>query len=346
MSDSRFDSKDEDLVGRLIRTSGRGPTPPPGARERVYAAVHAEWRRNTASEAATPAADRRRTRRPVFDWLGFWLRPGLAVAAAAAIAIGVGSLVGRSPDVAPVVLASLGRTIGDVSIRTPDGELVSRPAAGMALVGGTRLVTGDDAGVALRLASGESVRLNADTEIVLAAAGNVELAAGTLYLDSDPDSANAAAVVVTTRYGDVRHIGTQYEVDVGESRLRVRVREGAVAIATDAERVVGNAGEQVVVPPGGDAVTTEFARTDPAWEWTAALAMLPEAPAYPVSDVLGWVARQTGREVEYASTDGEQRAATLELNGVAGLTPDEIIEVVQSTTNLAVRLDETRIVVD
>lgn len=52
-------SREHDPLGRLLRSSGRGPAPSNEARTRVYAAVHERWRASMAAGAAQARATRR-----------------------------------------------------------------------------------------------------------------------------------------------------------------------------------------------------------------------------------------------------------------------------------------------
>jgi ferric-dicitrate binding protein FerR (iron transport regulator) len=273
------------------------------------------------------------------------MRPALALAAAVAIAVGAFSFLQTPASIERVELASVGKVLGSVSVESTDGDSVPA-AAGMTLVAGEHLMTGQDGGVALVLATGESVRLNAGTEILLAATGSLELRSGAIYLDSERVADGSSGVIVATRFGDVQHIGTQYQVNVDSRDLIVRIREGAVAIDLGAQDLVGRAGEQIVVPRAGDIVRTGISPTDAAWLWAESLATLPEAAEYALVELLSWYARQTGRELRFQSQAIEREAGELVLHGIGGLNPDEVLEVIRSTTSLGYQLSSDSLMVD
>lgn len=342
MTHRELDPKDERMIGRLIGSSGRRPEPRAEARDRIYAAVHEEWKRNIVREEA-PGRRRRASR----DWLRMLFRPRFAVVAVTVAAVGLSFAVFLRTPVTdePVALASVGKVVGGVQLIDARGEATSPGSvSGATVFSGQRLITSTDGGAAIDLASGESVRINSGTELRFASVGSLELVNGAVYLDSEraPDD---AGVVVTTPLGDVRHVGTQYEVRLLPGDLRVRVREGAVAIAANRVELIGRAGEQIVVPRSGDVLRTEFAATDDAWAWTESLAALPEASEYQLAELLAWVARQTGRDLQFENETAENAVEGLVLHGVGGLTPAEAYEVIRSTTALDYGMNDDSLIV-
>ena len=83
----------------------------------------------------------------------------------------------------------------------------ARLAVGSALALGSTVSTGAGQ-VALRLASGGSLRVGVESEIVLTSADAVELVAGVLYFDSE--GRRGGEFNVTTEVGVVRDVGTQF----------------------------------------------------------------------------------------------------------------------------------------
>jgi hypothetical protein len=53
-----------------------------------------------------------------------------------------------------------------------------------------------------------------------------------------------------------------------------------------------------------------------------------------VHALLSWLSRETGRELRFADAAAEREAETLTLHGIAGLTPSEVLEVIDDTTSL------------
>jgi len=67
----------------------------------------------------------------------------------------------------------------------------------------------------------------------------------------------------------------------------------------------------------------------------------------PLSRFLAWVARETGREISYASPDIEREAAGIVVHGsIAGLSPPEALHAVLATTSVRAQVSRGSLVVD
>ena len=142
---------------------------------------------------------------------------------------------------------------------------------------------------------------------------------------------------VVTSHGLVREIGTQFEVMSTSAALRVRVREGSVAIEREpqAPGLTGAAGEQLRLDSTGDVERSAFSPFDPAWSWAVALADVPPIDGRPLVELLDWVARETGYELQFADSGAENRARDVTLRGnLENATPLEALEAALATTDL------------
>lgn len=310
-------SDDEARLAALVR--GALPREPsPTGRERARIAVEAEWRAAVAARqgrretAAFPPRARR-----------FAVAAGLVAAGAAAV---FGWLASQEPAVRPMV-ATLER-----------GSLA---ADGAAVAPGDSVAAGDvvaaGAGALLRLGPGLNLRLAAGTEAVLASAGRVELRAGRVFVDALP-GADDALTIATSR-GEVRHLGTQYEVVDHAGRVEVAVREGRVQVASEGSASIeAAAGDLLVLRAGEPAERQAIADAAARFGWIAGLPSPVVIDGRPLSEFLSWYARETGRAVSFASADLERQAATITLSGnVDGLSPEAALEVVAASTDLGVQ---------
>jgi hypothetical protein len=117
------------------------------------------------------------------------------------------------------------------------------------------------------------------------------------------------------------------------------VREGRVALLRDADRVIADAGTQLAVDASGDVSRTRIARSGPEWQWAESVAPSPNFDGQPVTVLLEWVARETGRTLHYASAAVERQAAATVLHGNAGhLAPLTALDVMLATTDLTYEL--------
>lgn len=303
---------DSDMVAALIQAAGPRTRPPVDAHDQVF----------DAALAALRAKTRRRRER---NWLIGALAAGLA-AVSVLIVLQRGD-VSLQPRIASVV-----RTIGAVELQTGD-RWEPLADSGGEISAGTRLRTLAGAGAALALADGASLRLAAVTEVRFDGSRALHLQAGRLYLDNR--ASLGTGLRIGTPLGAVRDVGTQFEVRVAEGSLRVRVREGRVEIDRAGGHLNAAAGEQLEIDVLGGVTRGTIAATDPEWQWAEAMAMAPDIDGRPATELLAWVARETGHRLRYASPAVEQRAATVILHGnIRHLAPLAALDAMLATTDL------------
>ena len=325
---SRPETPDDVDVAALLRAAGPRPAAAAQAMADVRAAVEAEWR-------ATVAA--RRRRRLVTGWA--------AAASVTVAALGVW-LVRPMLQFEPQVVATLTRTVGSVEQNVGNGRWtpVATPAA---LVSGVQLRTARDGRAALQLENGVELRLDARTLVAFEDTGHAQLSQGAVYVDSgSPPGTPGPEFVLATPAGAVAHLGTQYEARILDGSVRVGVREGRVRLAHASGDLVGAAGESFTVR-GNEVIRAPLAPTAPEWSWVADVTPPFSIEGRSVEELLVWAARQTGRTIVYASPGAAEQARRAMLSGtVEGLTPDEAVHAVLSTTSLAPDIGSERIRVE
>ena len=307
-----------DVLAELVQAAGRRPVPSDDDYRRVRAASRQAWRQ---------AVQSRRRRRRYY-----------ALAASIGIvAIGAAVLTQRAPTPPLPVVASTAVLEGQLTVLAPDtDEWQEVGSDGFEWVSGTRLRTSAGGRVALDLAGGGSLRVNEATEMTLTSTERLVLVAGTMYFDSGAATGLGMLEVVTS-HGLVREICTQFEVMSTAAALRVRVREGSVAIERDQQPsgLTGAAGEQVRLDADGAVERSAFPAHDPEWSWAVALADVPPIDGQPLMDLLDWVARETGHELQFADPDTEELARNVTLHGsLQDATPLEALGAALATTNL------------
>jgi ferric-dicitrate binding protein FerR (iron transport regulator) len=319
---------DADLAA-LLRAVGPRVQPPSAMAVEVRAAVAAEWRAMTA---------RRVRRRLATTWS---LAAGVAVAA-------VGVWLARPlyvPAGEPV--ASLARIEGTVEYRGEHARDWAQLPANAELREGDELRTGATGRAALKLANGIQLRLDVDTRVAFNDAEHARLRRGGVYVDSGVTGADPSRdLEIDTPAGSVRHLGTQYEARVADGVLRVGVREGLVAVGARGGDIVANAGEQLLIQDGQVTRNALAANAD-AWAWVGSITPPFAIEGRSVDDFLTWAGRETGRQIVYTSSEAAQRARAIVLKGsVSGLTPDDAVSAVLSTTALRPAIDDGHIRID
>jgi ferric-dicitrate binding protein FerR (iron transport regulator) len=363
MTSSEKHTPGDEVLGKLIASAGPGSTASPEAKQRIYDAVHARWQSEAGRNEvvtddngvrSTRNSDRRRHgsspgRRREFHTTRRFRALGIA-ATIAISAITVYWLQGpQAQRTAHQEAAQFATVEGGVEWLRADGS--SQPVAAETVAAiqiGDTLRTGADGRVALRLDDGLSLRVNRSSELVFSSADEIELLGGTIYVDTagsgqDNSSGRNNSLRIDTRLGEIEHLGTQYEVQLSDSVLRVRVREGSIAYTGAGATEIGQAGEQLDIDPEGFASRSTVTPNDPDWEWVSALATLPEADEYRVREVLAWIARELGLELDFSSFGVEQRLTNQTLIGLEGLNPTEALDVIQRMTNVATDISGERL---
>ncbi len=323
-------------VRDLLERAGPRAVVPAEDVSAIKAAAREEWR-------ALVATERRRRAR-------VRLRGGLALAASVLLALVAGWWwVSRSTP-ATAVAATVELVRGEARIEGAAEAL----AIGGELATGATLETGGWAGdaparVALRLADGQSVRLDADSRVRLASGRRLELERGALYLDSGAAPAAGAVMAIVTPLGTVRDIGTQFEVRLseGETAIRVRVREGRVSLDAAGESHLAGDGEQLSLLRNGSVVRAAVERYGPDWRWVVAAAPPPRLVGGSLESFLDYFARETGRQVRFADAATEAVvAATLVHAPADSLTPpDRTIESVLDASGLDYRIEDGSVLI-
>ena len=309
-----------DIVGELVKAGGRRPVPGDADYKKVLAVAREAWQRQVRFR-------RSRLRRRYF-----------ALAAAAAIlAIGIPLTVQLLPTSPPPVIASTTHLDGQVMVLDADeGVWQTVDDTAGEWTAGARLRTSAGNRIALDLAQGGSLRVDETTEVTLASVGRIELIAGTIYFDSRA-ATGIGTLEVGTAHGLLRTIGTQFEATTSAVALRVRVREGSVAIQREPQfsELTGAAGEQLRLDSGGSAQSTPFPAHDPEWSWAIALADAPPIDGRPLIELLDWVVRETGHELRFADPAVERQARAVTMRGDLGnVQPLEALAIALATTDL------------
>jgi ferric-dicitrate binding protein FerR (iron transport regulator) len=278
------------------------------------------------------------------------------MAAAAAVAAAAVVLTVRDAPRAPAdavagaPVATVAKIEGSVYVVRGGAErrLSADDGRGAIVRAGESLSTSADGGVALAYADGLSLRVGEGSLLVLESATKAAIERGLVYVDAGRTPVGASAPApfeLETPLGSVRHTGTQYEATVRAGAVTVRVREGSVEVVDGTRAVAGEAGEEIMLDERAEPRTRAIATHGAEWAWVEELAAIEARDSYPVAEVLDWIARETGRRLEYASPDAETSAAAATLHGLQGLTPREALEVIAGTTRLGYRLVDDRLVV-
>jgi ferric-dicitrate binding protein FerR (iron transport regulator) len=299
----------------------------------VRAAARESWQNEVAQRA--------RTRRG-YLWAGLG---GCAVAASLVLAyfllpFGGGAQVKSGPAAVVQMLA------GPAWNRSDDGERTLL-ASGDALGVGSDLATGEDGRAAIRMASGHSVRLDHSTRIRLLPDGSVAVDSGAIYVDSQAGMLTTAPLLVRTPLGMIREIGTQFEVRLETSLVRVRLREGAVIVDQGDRAHEVHAGTELELHEDGPVTRREISAYEPAWGWFEAITPLPDLGSRTLRSFLEWVARERGWRLSYADEAVARSASEIVLSGTTTrMTIDQALAAVLVTSRMTHRVEDGVLVIE
>ena len=306
-----------DVLGELVSAAGRRTAPPREDYEYVLSAARQAWQRKLRSR-------RRRG----------WALIITATVMAASVG-GIAFFLWMPRDAVPIV-ATTEVVHGNAAIRFPQDAPWRPLRDGDDVAAGSRLRTGAAAGLALELEGGISVRLDRQSELELASSRAMRLIAGTVYVDCGP-SRFVGGLRVETHMGTVTDVGTVFEIRSGPDSLRIRVREGRIQLDASGRSAhfESAAGDELALGPRGAVLRRDFPATDSAWAWAEALATAPDVEGRPLVQFLAWVARETGRRLQFQGPDVEAHAREVVLHGkTRDLAPLQALDLMLSTTDL------------
>jgi ferric-dicitrate binding protein FerR (iron transport regulator) len=318
------DRPDGDDETPLEESLGRGLNRQPldaQALARIRATVRAEFERQHYRPQARTFKARR-----------------IALAAALVLATVVGAFALRS--------GPQGVSVGSI-LRVDNGELQASSGwllhhtleVGATLHAGERCEVSGTALIAL--GQGGTLRVGSGSTFESTGPNELVLHTGRVYLDFPP---GAQSFWVRTGAGAVEHVGTQFEVALYDEGTRVRVREGSVRVHTASRVQPADAGTEVIVQQIGTVVRQTVPTYGPDWAWVEAIAPDFDIEDRPLADFLIWVARETGRHIDFADEHSREVASRTRLHGsVHGLAPLEALNHVMSTTTLKFEIHEDAI---
>ena len=308
-------------IEHILRAAGSRKRAPDDMRQRVYATVQATWQdlpeASPASDLAAPSAR---------GWSRYAVAAGVVFAAGLAVYALLSAPAQRVDDTAAgrIAFAPTGLEVNgqDAGIETPVRV-------------GDRLRTGIAARAEVVLAGGARLSLAPTTRVQVDAADTVHLLQGKAYLDVYEVPGGVRVVTPHTRIVD---IGTQFLVEVVGDATRVAVREGRVEVtAGDVQHLA------IAASGSGDLLAFEetqlvekhaVSAQDALWAWTIAARAPLTLEGATVFDYVSWMARDTGREVSYASRAVELLARGEQLRvGDATIDSDELslVETLETT---------------
>jgi ferric-dicitrate binding protein FerR (iron transport regulator) len=320
---------EEEMTAQLLRLAGARPDAPADRTVRIREIVHREWQSSRR---------RRAIRRSVT-----MMTAGLA--AAAILILTVRMNAPRDTALAPEQIVATGERIEGTPLlrRQVDGRSEASPLSpGSSIRAEDVIETGGDSRAALRATNGSSVRLDRGSRIRVIAPALIELTEGAVYIAT---SEGSRGFEVRTSMGTVYDVGTQFEIRLGETSLRVRVRTGVVEIRRREGVVSTHGGSETTVTSNG-VDTRRVSTYGPEWDWTAGLASAFEIEGRSLQAFLGHITREEGWTLRYANPTLPDAVSRIVLHGsVDGLRAEDALRVALATSGLQYRLRDGELLV-
>ena len=310
---------DQDDIETLLSAAGARAAPPEQMRERVHTNVLRAWE-------DLPDADQ------TDDRTRHW--PRLAMAASVVLAAGL--------LLADQLLTPATEPIAVIDHATGIYRIDDDARSGATSVLPDQRLSVEDAPLSLIYDGAVTITLARHTRLQLGAGGKLRLESGRIYIDSDD---RTAPVAVITPSATITDIGTQFDVQVygraGE-RTITAVRRGAIAIDSDSQqrtvRADADMGRLVRLHDGAIIAEEALAPTNAYWDWRRDGRKPFQLAGASVYDYLQWMARDSGRRIEFSRRAVEQTARLEHFDGGDTRDADQLaVSDVLETTTLQVR---------
>lgn len=318
-------SSGDAAIARLLELAGQRTHAGSERRQRVFEASFGAWQQQVRGNQK-----RRLTR--------FSLALAASVVAAA---VAMGVWLNLPQPVTPVQVAKVQRAEGAITVAHTDGKrhIINTNDR---LTAGTLIETGLSGRASIVMSSGITLRLDHSTQLTFVAEDLLEVTQGRVYLDSHEIDRN---LTLRTPFGETDHIGTQYELKVSNETLRLRVRQGQVALNATANRTV-LAGTELSLNRNGITDERRISTHGPLWQWAQDIAPNYEIEGQSLSAFLNWVSREGGYQLAFADDATERAARRVVLHGsIDGSGPREALASVLPTTGFTYELREGQLVV-
>ncbi len=291
-------------------------------RARAFSRLHDHWRKTTR---------RQRVLRQAGPW---------AVAAGVLLSIAVVLNLGDiGPQVAPIGVAKVNRVTGETAalVTAAGGQTAIQPNTELSSL--AELVTGDISRIALSWNEGGTLRLDTNTSVALVSPTEIRLNKGAVYYDSydyeSQSSATADAITITTPYGEISHVGTQFSVRLQENSLLLSVREGTARVTGDFETSLVGEEREGLFDSRGITLEQHVNPYGESWRWAEEIAPLFSASGKSPKEVLAWIGRETGRKLVYASPESLELAQSQKISGLESVSPEQALAAIPYATELA-----------
>ena len=284
-----------------------------GKRTEVPEAVRQKAERHFRLELGRANASRQR-RKTIFQY---------TIAATIVLSISLFFYLDEPESGPDIVVAVIDEYLGEGYWATNG---VKRPLGrGYPLNVGTTLTTKDGFVRLAMLNNDVQMRIGKHSRLLITGPFMIKLERGSVYVDAG--IVKDSQLTISTDFGDVEHIGTQYLIIVGKNELSIAVREGQVKFSGEAGELLakpsGLLAELLKINRAGGESREYIAKYGDHWSWVNKLS--PEFPQAQGEEkslltFLTWYARETGHEIQYANTQTKLQVELEPLGNIGSLS--------------------------
>jgi len=324
--DTQASQAGEDVLDTLFSYASSRPTAPADDEAAIRTAIFAQWQKATV----------RRKRKRYLSALGLAASLVLTV-------IVVTNLQDPTQAVSNYEqLASLKAQEGDVFVHNiEDDNLTAHQLADGQFYANQVISTNTGARMALEWKTGESIRVDENSELALISISEIELISGRVYLDTKHVIQAGSSFVITTFAGPIRHLGTQYMAGIKGKTVTLSVREGEVYLDAANAEILVHKGEQVSIGPAGKPEVRPVQTFGRMWEWTSLVTPELNLDGLSAFEFIRWAGRESGREVEFLDVATKKMSMETLLRGKVNLSPDDALDLILLTSDIeAISTDE------
>ena len=309
----------DDNVETLLRKAGKRSAPDVDLTEEIKSATRKAWQETV---------EKRRKLRV--------RRLGIASGIAASLLFGViFSFQNWVQQPGYEYIAQFTNVSGDIRI---NGETSSA----LNISPGDTLTAGKNALMSVVMNNGITLLANENTELEMLSEERIFLVKGRIYFDS---ADSASSLVIDTRLGQVKDIGTQYELLSDGTDLKVSMREGETSLSLPDGKSIratskGGSGDVVEVSSNGSVERSTIGINDTYWDWISDSHDDINLEGKSLYEVISLASRITGKKAVYITQNAKQVAKLTTMSG-GTLNPDHIetaLPLLMETTTLSIVL--------
>jgi len=311
------DKNQNDSVETLLKIAGKRVVPNEQLKKEVYENVYSVWKQQSKPS--------------------FYHNKSFIVAASLFVFVGIYSFDLFSTKNYNDINLQISKKIvlsGQIQI-SRDQKKWSLLKTDSILKAGEYIHTNSSNRILVELNNGNTFRLDENSLIKLTSEDKIELIRGQIYVESNEKNINNQ-LLIDTKLGSIKHVGTQYNVELKPDLINISVRKGKVIVYKKDLTKEIEKGYTLSINNKGDYNQSLINSYDSKWLWTQNITKQYNIQDKTIFQYLKWVI--------WNSDKSKDQSSNIKLSGsIKGLTPLESLEVILSTTDFSYDISQSAI---